>query len=210
MFVTNFGNHSAPNQVYWSQGALIQAGVIVIFRHDRWETFRAQTISKVLAWHALSEPMLTHSDYDLRRSQQRVRRGPAHHSALFYYLRQRRNAQHRSFDNALSSLTFYVVSTGFSTAVLSVSTLITFMLMPHGGVFLGLASIQSKAYANAFLTNLNARQTIRNRMLRSTGGAPFSEDDAVSAEFTSVFLSGIKTTTRHRGTTAFGAELSPT
>ncbi|KAA1470141.1 hypothetical protein DENSPDRAFT_835865 [Dentipellis sp. KUC8613] len=228
MFVTNFGLVTSPDILYWSQGAMILLGVIVMFAvhcyfarrvwmignnpqplttvivlvaslhlafgiatfvltrcFDTWSAMRSRPIAQIMLCGGLGSACVA----DLLIA-----------ASLFYFMRQRRNTlQHAQFHNALSSLTIYIVSTGFSTAVLSSSTLLTFMFVPHGGVFLGLASIQSKAYANAFLTNLNARQTIRNRMMRS-GAAPGEDDDSnFSAEFTTVLLgSSTKTSTRLR------------
>ncbi|TFY70241.1 hypothetical protein EVG20_g2755 [Dentipellis fragilis] len=238
MFVTNFGLASSPDILYWSQGAMILLGVIVMFAvhcyfarrvwmignnpqpltavivlvaslhlvfgiatfvltryFDTWSAMRSRPISQVMLCGGLGSACVA----DLLIA-----------ASLFYYMRQRRSTlQHAQFHNALSSLTIYIVSTGFSTAVLSSSTLLTFMFVPHRGVFLGLASIQSKAYANAFLTNLNARQTIRNRIMRSGAAAGEDGDDNFSAEFTTVLLGSTKTSTRLRtGTSTVSAATS--
>ncbi|GBE85756.1 hypothetical protein SCP_0802780 [Sparassis crispa] len=74
-----------------------------------------------------------------------------------YYLWHSRTGFERT-DHIIRSLITYVVNTGALTMVVSVSTLLTFVLLSDNLIFVGLAAVQSKLYANSFMATLNARK----------------------------------------------------
>ncbi|KAI0259422.1 hypothetical protein BC834DRAFT_633731 [Gloeopeniophorella convolvens] len=93
-----------------------------------------------------------------------------------------RDTSYRQLTSAIDHLVLYFVATGALTALTSVGTIVAYAA--HGdGVLLGFVTIQSKVYANSFVTNLNSRRVARARL--STRGT--SQDASPSVMLSSVF-----------------------
>ncbi|KZT73444.1 hypothetical protein DAEQUDRAFT_762344 [Daedalea quercina L-15889] len=80
-------------------------------------------------------------------------------SSLCYYLRKRRSA-FASMDAIINTLTFYTIQNGSLTFVTTFISLILWVTVDNL-IFLGLHFAITKLYANAFLSTLNARKTLR-------------------------------------------------
>ncbi|EPS99431.1 hypothetical protein FOMPIDRAFT_1050706 [Fomitopsis schrenkii] len=79
--------------------------------------------------------------------------------SLCYYLRKSRTA-FSSMDAVLNTLTFYTIQNGTMTFVTTFISLILWVTTDNL-IFLGLHFAITKLYANAFLSTLNARKTLR-------------------------------------------------
>ncbi|TFY55745.1 hypothetical protein EVJ58_g8053 [Rhodofomes roseus] len=80
-------------------------------------------------------------------------------SSLCYYLRKSRSA-FSSMDAIVNTLTFYTIQNGSLTFVTTFISLILWVTVDNL-IFLGLHFAITKLYANAFLSTLNARKTLR-------------------------------------------------
>ncbi|KAH9926436.1 uncharacterized protein B0H18DRAFT_1118935 [Fomitopsis serialis] len=80
-------------------------------------------------------------------------------SSLCYYLRKSRSA-FSSMDAIINTLTFYTIQNGSLTFVTTFISLILWVTVDNL-IFLGLHFAITKLYANAFLSTLNARKTLR-------------------------------------------------
>ncbi|KAI0065584.1 hypothetical protein BV25DRAFT_1913603 [Artomyces pyxidatus] len=210
MAVSNFGDFSSPGKIYWSEPALIVVGVLLMFSvhcffvrrvwkicenpliitavisflalshllfglancavaygFDTWDEFRASQVSLVVVCGGLGSSLTA----DVLIA-----------GFLFCYLRRGRKESHKKFAGAINRLILYIVATGVLTAVTSAGTIVAFATDKHGGVFLGLATIQSKVYANSLLANLNSRRSIRDKL--------HSDSTDEEMVFTSVLLVG--------------------
>ncbi|KAI0058865.1 hypothetical protein BV25DRAFT_1901904 [Artomyces pyxidatus] len=179
MAVSNFGDFSSPGKIYWSEPALIMTGAllmfsvhcffvrrvwkicenpliitavisffalshlafglatyVVVYWFNTWDEFRASHVSLVVVCGGLGSSLST----DIIIA-----------GFLFRYLSRGRNENHEKFAGAINRLIFYIVATGVLTAITSAGTIVAFAMDEHGGIFLGLATIQSKVYANSLL-----------------------------------------------------------
>ncbi|CCM03813.1 uncharacterized protein FIBRA_05962 [Fibroporia radiculosa] len=80
-------------------------------------------------------------------------------SALCYYLRKSRSG-FSSMDGVLNTLTFYTIQNGSLTFIATLAALVCWVTMTNL-IFLALHFVITKLYANALLSTLNARKTIR-------------------------------------------------
>jgi hypothetical protein len=63
----------------------------------------------------------------------------------------------------VSALTLYLITTNILTSVITASAAITFFSSPKTSVYEAINILVSKAYTNAFLSQLNLRESIRGR-----------------------------------------------
>ncbi|KAI0038693.1 hypothetical protein FA95DRAFT_1613186 [Auriscalpium vulgare] len=160
------------------------ATYIVVARFDTWNNFKASNDSLIVVCGGLGSSSLTDILIawllfsHLSRGRDETDRFASFPSSA----QISPNHPRRKFSNAINLLIFYVIATGALTAVTSVGTVIAFASGSDIGIFIGMATIQSKVYANSLLTNLNTRRSIRNRL-------HLTDDDV---EFTSILPVGVK------------------
>lgn len=111
--------------------------------------------------------------------------------SLCYYLRKNRNG-FSSMDAVINTLTFYTVQNGSLTFVATLIALICWVSL-RNLVFLALHFVITKLYANAFLSTLNARRTIR--LQQSSASA--ERDPSMPAVFTTTDFSAADRVRHH-------------
>lgn len=87
---------------------------------------------------------------------------------LIYNLRRSRTGA-RKTDRLINLIQVYVINTGAFTMLASLTIVFTFIFVPTSLLFVGLAEIQSKLYANSLLATLNARRHLEKNGRRMTG-----------------------------------------
>lgn len=82
--------------------------------------------------------------------------------ALCYQLYKRKSAQtNRNTNNMINILMAYAVNTGLFTAIINVGSIVTYGVMPHNYIFLGIYFTLGPMYVNALMGSLNARDWFR-------------------------------------------------
>ncbi|KAJ7054298.1 hypothetical protein C8F01DRAFT_501821 [Mycena amicta] len=77
-------------------------------------------------------------------------------AAMCYYLRKSKGLG-RALNSRISTLMQYTLSCGVFTSACSISTLVTFILMPNNLIFLALTFLLTRLYVNSFMAMMNAR-----------------------------------------------------
>ncbi|KAI0790854.1 hypothetical protein C8Q75DRAFT_817420 [Abortiporus biennis] len=67
-------------------------------------------------------------------------------------------------DSVIQSLIRYSIHTGALTSCVAISVIITYSIMPHNFIYIGIFLPLPKFYLNALLATLNARETLRVEM----------------------------------------------
>ncbi|KAI0317220.1 hypothetical protein OF83DRAFT_167549 [Amylostereum chailletii] len=209
MTVTNFGDLESPGLIFWSEPAYILTGIVIMFavhcfftrrvwlvcgkpliftgilvvmviahfviglvigvayKFRTWPEFRKHDISLIVVCGGLGSAAVA----DILIA-----------AALSLYLRRGRQDLHERFSGVLNQIIFFIVSTGTLTALTSVGTVIAFATDKYGGVFLGMATLQSKVYANSLLANLNSRKKLRNKLTSSGSQVEFTTVQPLSMD----------------------------
>jgi len=81
-------------------------------------------------------------------------------------------------DHVITLLTLLTVNTNLLTTCLSISELVTFLALPNGAVYGGLALLSAKTYLNSFLAVLNSRDYLREKLVRPSLSASTSRREA--------------------------------
>ncbi|CCL99874.1 uncharacterized protein FIBRA_01899 [Fibroporia radiculosa] len=90
-------------------------------------------------------------------------------SGLCLYLRKSRHGGTGRLDRVLNSVTLYTVENGLLTSVITVLSLIFWLVKPHVLIYLAFHFAISKLYANSFLASMNARKLLRAQNMTSSG-----------------------------------------
>ncbi|PFH48192.1 hypothetical protein AMATHDRAFT_6043 [Amanita thiersii Skay4041] len=77
----------------------------------------------------------------------------------------------------------YVLISGTLTTACSITALITFAVMPHNLVFLGIEFLLTKLYVNSYLAMLNARKSIRDKSTSNASGNVIQLSDMESSRY---------------------------
>lgn len=83
-------------------------------------------------------------------------------ASLCWFLNRNRTG-FSTMDRVINSITLYTIENGLATCIVTILSLIFWVVMPLNLVFLGLHFAISKMYANALLASLNARARLRER-----------------------------------------------
>ncbi|KAK0211433.1 hypothetical protein IW262DRAFT_365376 [Armillaria fumosa] len=83
--------------------------------------------------------------------------------AMIMSLHRARSGVVRS-DHVITLLTLFTVNTNLITALLSVGSLVTFLVLPDATVYGGIFFLIAKSYLNSFLAILNSREYLREKM----------------------------------------------
>ncbi|KAK0232479.1 hypothetical protein EDD85DRAFT_939341 [Armillaria nabsnona] len=67
-------------------------------------------------------------------------------------------------DHVITLLTLFTVNTNLITTLLSVGSLVTFLVLPDATVYGGIFFLIAKSYLNSFLAILNSREYLREKM----------------------------------------------
>ncbi|KZT39590.1 hypothetical protein SISSUDRAFT_631691 [Sistotremastrum suecicum HHB10207 ss-3] len=86
--------------------------------------------------------------------------------SLCYYLHRCRTG-FRKTDTLVTSLLLYTINNGIATAIGDIIILGLFLAFPTSLAFFAVFQLTSKLYANALLTTLNSRKSLRSRLLAS-------------------------------------------
>ncbi|CAL1710746.1 unnamed protein product [Somion occarium] len=104
-------------------------------------------------------------------------------ATLMFYLYRCRTGFDRT-DGVVKWLMAYAVHTGAISMILSIATLLTYVLVNHSLVYAGLVTMSSKLYANSFLGTLNARQLHRQK-IQKPGTSDSNRDRSIYISRTS-------------------------
>ncbi|KAI0065585.1 hypothetical protein BV25DRAFT_1913604 [Artomyces pyxidatus] len=167
------------------------ANCAVAYGFDTWDEFRASQVSLVVVCGGLGSSLTA----DVLIA-----------GFLFCYLhrarRGRKNLEyvvsisdHGKFVGGIDRLILYIVATGVLTAITSAGTIVAFAADKHDGMFLGLATIQSKVYANSLLANLNSRRSIRDKLSPNSSHST-DEEMVFAASVLPVGTNSVSTTPR--------------
>ncbi|KAL4064124.1 hypothetical protein V8B97DRAFT_1876194 [Scleroderma yunnanense] len=103
-------------------------------------------------------------------------------TTMIIFLRTRKTG-FANMNHIINSLILYTLETGGSSALVTVTSLICWLIMRHNLIFLGMHFAIAKLYANSLLATLNTRKRLRiDRMYSSerdqnglaAGGLPYS------------------------------------
>jgi len=70
----------------------------------------------------------------------------------------------KTTDNVISTLILFTVNTFSLTAVISIATLVTFLVFPSNLIYAALQDMAPKVYLNAALASINARDYVRDQL----------------------------------------------
>lgn len=185
--ITNFGDASTLDRIYWSVGVTVILGVLVSGVAHAFYIRRVWIMSKHnipltllligLALLRFSFGMTTSSllytipiwnKFHTEKLPLTTLAGGLSSAAavdlivatsLIIFLDHGRTGVERS-DSRINLLMVYTINTGLITSIVSVAILITYAAFRSKLVFMGLVEIQSKLYANSLLASLNARSHI--------------------------------------------------
>ncbi|KDR68848.1 hypothetical protein GALMADRAFT_145884 [Galerina marginata CBS 339.88] len=100
------------------------------------------------------------------------------------------NSYLKRTDEMISVLTIYLLTNNLLTSFVTTALLITRLASPRTLVYEAFNLVISKAYTNTFLSQLNARQSIRGRGVISTQGSTNVDKNVERIEFNLRPLSG--------------------
>ncbi|KAK0470155.1 uncharacterized protein EV420DRAFT_1663341 [Desarmillaria tabescens] len=83
--------------------------------------------------------------------------------AMIMSLQRARSGVVRS-DHVITLLTLFTVNTNLITTLLSVGSLVTFLVLPDATIYGGIFFLIAKSYLNSFLAILNSREYLREKM----------------------------------------------
>ncbi|KAF8629793.1 hypothetical protein AX17_005572, partial [Amanita inopinata Kibby_2008] len=90
-------------------------------------------------------------------------------SMTLFLVKKRGNA-HNKLARLLDSLVMWTIRTGLVTSIAALAMLITFQLWTDTMIWMCLHTFLAKLYSNSFLSALNARHTLRNKLSKSVSG----------------------------------------
>ncbi|KAF8804640.1 hypothetical protein BYT27DRAFT_6694260 [Phlegmacium glaucopus] len=82
-------------------------------------------------------------------------------ASLCYFLNKKRTGFKRS-DEIINYLILFSINSGLATSLISIASLITYLVVPKLWVYTALCFLLSRLYANTFLCCLNSRQILLN------------------------------------------------
>ncbi|KAK0440425.1 uncharacterized protein EV420DRAFT_1752727 [Desarmillaria tabescens] len=88
-------------------------------------------------------------------------------------------------DHVITLLTLFTVNTNLITTLLSVGSLVTFLVLPDATVYGGISFLIAKSYLNSFLAILNSRDYLREKLDPSMSIHEAQSSHPVFAEFNS-------------------------
>ncbi|KAK0434318.1 hypothetical protein EV421DRAFT_1840627 [Armillaria borealis] len=83
--------------------------------------------------------------------------------AMSISLHRARSGISRS-DHVITLLTLFTVNTNLISTLLSVGSLVTFLVLPHATIYGGISFLIEKSYVNSFLAILNSRDYLREKL----------------------------------------------
>lgn len=82
-------------------------------------------------------------------------------ASLSFYLRSNKTGFGTQMDRIVSAIILYTINTGMLTSMMTVSTLICWLVIPNNYAFLAMHFAVSKLHANSLLTTLNTRKVLQ-------------------------------------------------
>jgi hypothetical protein len=82
-------------------------------------------------------------------------------ASLTYFLDKKRTGFKRN-DEIINYLILFSINSGLATSMISVSSLVTYLVVPNLMIYTALCFLISRLYANTFLCSLNSRQILLN------------------------------------------------
>ncbi|ETW75651.1 lep6-lignin expressed protein 6 [Heterobasidion irregulare TC 32-1] len=82
-------------------------------------------------------------------------------ASLSFYLRSNKTGFGTQMDRIVSAIILYTINTGMLTSMMTVSTLICWLVIPNNCAFLAMHFAVSKLHANSLLTTLNTRKVLQ-------------------------------------------------
>jgi len=82
-------------------------------------------------------------------------------ASLTYFLDKKRTGFKRS-DEIINYLILFSINSGLATSLISVASLVTYLVVPKLWIYTALCFLISRLYANTFLCSLNSRQILLN------------------------------------------------
>jgi len=80
-------------------------------------------------------------------------------ASLSYFLHKKRTGFKRS-DEIINHLILFSINSGLATSLISIASLITYLVVPKLWIYTALCFLISRLYANTFLCSLNSRQIL--------------------------------------------------
>ncbi|PBL04114.1 hypothetical protein ARMGADRAFT_43347 [Armillaria gallica] len=104
--------------------------------------------------------------------------------AMIISLHRARSGISRS-DHVITLLTLFTVNTNLISTLLSVGSLVTFLVLPDATIYGGISFLLEKSYLNSFLSILNSRDYLREKLDPSMSLHAVQSSHPVFAEPTS-------------------------
>ncbi|KZS87175.1 hypothetical protein SISNIDRAFT_491319 [Sistotremastrum niveocremeum HHB9708] len=118
--------------------------------------------------------------------------------SMCYYLHSSRTG-YKKTDTLLTSLILYSINTGIITAVGDAIVMAMFLGFPDNVAFFAIFEITIELYANAILTSLNTRTTLRSRLINGSTASNSTNDAPSGHPMLRLGLYPLPESKRHSG-----------